>query len=602
MFKKATKFGSVLFVILVICFISFDVLSFGESENNSSDNATDITLSKEATDFLYSENDINWYKFNTNKKHFIFAFSLTEDTNIDTINLGWNISIYKADNTKIFSMSSVTANRISPKLPYSGEILIKIEASNKASTQNAPIFCPYNIKITEFTDKYYENESNDKSNTANNISVGYSYSGALQSTDDTDWYKFKATKDYFVVNFNINNKSDIETINDGFNISLYKNNSSTPIFEYKNVTSKCSSYKLPFVGEFLIKIEAYNKISGFSPDFCDYDIKITEMSDIYFESETNGVISLANTVKYDKSYTGALQFCDDIDWYKINSSCINSISFKINKSTAVDKVGTGWKITVYGSDLKTKLASVYAKEDTVISNVFSNNGVIYIKVEAKNKNENKAPKNCYYDIKISHKTHSYKNVLTKATLKNNGGIVNTCKYCGHKKSIVKTYYYPKTIKLSKTTYIYDGKLKTPCVTVLDSKGKKIAKSNYTVTQSKTRNRIGVHNVTIKFKGNFTGTKILQFKVLPGSTTLSLKASGKKVVCSWKKLGGVSGYELYYSTKKNSGYKKVTVTKKLTATKNNLTKGKRYYFRVRAYKKVGKKYYYGAWSTKYIKAK
>ena len=38
-----------------------------------------------------------------------------------------------------------------------------------------------------------------------------------------------------------------------------------------------------------------------------------------------------------------------------------------------------------------------------------------------------------------------------------------------------------TVKLSKTSYTYDGKEKRPGVTVLDEDGKPISKSEYTVT-------------------------------------------------------------------------------------------------------------------------
>ena len=53
-----------------------------------------------------------------------------------------------------------------------------------------------------------------------------------------------------------------------------------------------------------------------------------------------------------------------------------------------------------------------------------------------------------------------------------------------------------------------------------------------------------------------------------------------------------------STKKTSGFKKVATIKKgstVSYTKKNLTKGKTYYFRVRAYTKYKGKTYYSGWS-------
>lgn len=91
---------------------------------------------------------------------------------------------------------------------------------------------------------------------------------------------------------------------------------------------------------------------------------------------------------------------------------------------------------------------------------------------------------------------------------------------------------------------------------------------------------------------------------------SLKATnvkGKKVKLTWKKIKGVSGYQIMYATNKKFTKKKKTVKiKKASVTKKTikkLTKKKTYYFRVRAYKKVNKKTDYGVWnSVKKVKIK
>ena len=61
-----------------------------------------------------------------------------------------------------------------------------------------------------------------------------------------------------------------------------------------------------------------------------------------------------------------------------------------------------------------------------------------------------------------------------------------------------------------------------------------------------------------------------------------------------------------STKKNSGYKKVATVKngkKVTYTKKSLKGKKTYYFKIKAYKKVGKTTYRSAYSAvKKVKVK
>ena len=56
--------------------------------------------------------------------------------------------------------------------------------------------------------------------------------------------------------------------------------------------------------------------------------------------------------------------------------------------------------------------------------------------------------------------------------------------------------------------------------------------------------------------------------------------------SWTKVKSANSYTVYYSTKKNSGFKKLTVIKN-SADIKKLSSGKTYYFKVVANKKAGK---------------
>ena len=103
------------------------------------------------------------------------------------------------------------------------------------------------------------------------------------------------------------------------------------------------------------------------------------------------------------------------------------------------------------------------------------------------------------------------------------------------------------------------------------------------------------------------------------TSLKVKSTKKKVATvTWKKAANVSGYELYRATSKKGKYKKVktikmsnlksTSTLKLkgstiTFTNNKLKAGKKYYYKVRAYKTVGSKKIYSTYSSiKSVKVK
>ena len=196
--------------------------------------------------------------------------------------------------------------------------------------------------------------------------------------------------------------------------------------------------------------------------------------------------------------------------------------------------------------------------------------------------------------------HTYKKVVTKATLAKNGSVKNVCSSCGYTASKTTTLYKASKISLSKTVYTYDGKAQKPAVVVKDSQGKPIASGNYTVTYASGRKNVGTYKVTVKMKGNYSGTKTLTFKINPAKTTIKATAAKKSLKLTiGKKTTQVTGYEVQYATSKSfksykskllSGYSKTSLT--LSGLKAKTT----YYVRVRTYKTVNGVKYYSGWST------
>ena len=86
-----------------------------------------------------------------------------------------------------------------------------------------------------------------------------------------------------------------------------------------------------------------------------------------------------------------------------------------------------------------------------------------------------------------------------------------------------------------------------------------------------------------------------------ATTLSKinATSYNQLKLTWTKVKDATGYEVFRSTSAKSGFKKVkSITKNTTVTYTNgsLATGKIYYYKVRAYKKVGTKTYYSSYSN------
>lgn len=95
------------------------------------------------------------------------------------------------------------------------------------------------------------------------------------------------------------------------------------------------------------------------------------------------------------------------------------------------------------------------------------------------------------------------------------------------------------------------------------------------------------------------------KVKPVKPSVSSTAGKRKITVKWKKVTGASRYVIYRATKKSGKYKKIATAKssKRSYTNSRLKKGKRYYYKVRAYRTVkGKKIYsdYSGYTTKKVK--
>ncbi|MGN0463068.1 MAG: leucine-rich repeat protein, partial [Acutalibacteraceae bacterium] len=192
--------------------------------------------------------------------------------------------------------------------------------------------------------------------------------------------------------------------------------------------------------------------------------------------------------------------------------------------------------------------------------------------------------------KIPTTSHKFTAQVTKATLTKDGYSAPKCTVCGAvgTKSVIARV---KSVSLSKTSFTYNGKTQKPTVTVKDSKGKTLKNgTDYTVKYSSGCKNVGQYTVTVTFKGNYSGTKTLTFRIVPKGTSISKLTAGKKqFTAKWsKQTTQTTGYELQYSTSSSmKSAKTADISKNKTTSKtvNKLKSGKKYYVRVRTYKTV-----------------
>ena len=171
-------------------------------------------------------------------------------------------------------------------------------------------------------------------------------------------------------------------------------------------------------------------------------------------------------------------------------------------------------------------------------------------------------------------------------------------YCGYKTNakIAKI----ASVKLEKTKYTYDAKVKTPTVTVKDSAGKTLKKdTDYTVTYASGRKNTGKYAVTVTFKGNYSGEKVLYFTIYPKQVTgVKATQTTTTIKLTWDKVTGATGYRIFrYNT---STKKWDIVVKKTTAntyTFKDLKPGTKYLYSVRNYKTVSGTIYWAEAGTR-----
>ena len=163
--------------------------------------------------------------------------------------------------------------------------------------------------------------------------------------------------------------------------------------------------------------------------------------------------------------------------------------------------------------------------------------------------------------------------LKPATIEEDGGFGYICAECKEAVNAQRIAKIDKdSIKLSTTTYYYNGKTRTPSVIVKDADGNELVKGeDFDVIYSAGRKNPGKYDAQITFKGNYEGEMTLTFSINPVKTAkVSYTNYGDYILISWDKVVGATGYTVYiYKDSANGTTRKAIKT--LTGTSYKLTK-------------------------------
>lgn len=271
---------------------------------------------------------------------------------------------------------------------------------------------------------------------------------------------------------------------------------------------------------------------------------------------------------------------------------IQATGITLDKTSEDIKCGSTIKLTkTILPENTTDKGVTWSSSDTVIATVNENGivtgtGIGSATITATSNSNYSVSATCVVNVSVGKVTGltAKKNKTTYITLKwdkqNNVDGYKIYRYNSAKKKYVKI----ATIKKDSTT------------TYKDRKRKAATKYKYKV---RAYVKIGKKTKHGKY------SDILQTATKSKKPVVTLKAGSKKVTLTWKKVSKVSGYEIYMSTRKKSGYSKIKTlsSKKTKYTKKKLTKRKTYYFKIRTYKRVAGVKIYSSYSVvKKIKVK
>ena len=197
-----------------------------------------------------------------------------------------------------------------------------------------------------------------------------------------------------------------------------------------------------------------------------------------------------------------------------------------------------------------------------------------------------------YTEKIPKSAHKFRTNTVKAGMVKDGHITEKCTVCGNDGD-KKTIAAVKSIRLSKTSYTYSGKIRKPSVTVTDRDEKRLKEgTDYTVSYPVGSKNAGIYTVKVQLRGNYSGIEKTSFQITPKGTAIAgVSAKKKGFTVKWKKQRKqTDGYEIAFSTSSKFPKKRTEIIKikgnvKASKTVSKLKAKKKYYIRIRTYKAV-----------------
>lgn len=327
-------------------------------------------------------------------------------------------------------------------------------------------------------------------NIENAKNLGESAEGKLSASSDTT-YKFVATEDK-VYNF-----TDTKVSEDVKEFSIYDNdlnNISTDSIKKSKVTyNENNEPKVDYVTYkiYLKKGTYYINLNNTSDKETEYSIKVEneELVDIDSINLDSNYIEIEEGVKKAVKYT-----------INPDNATFTSVDWKVSDTSIVSLGYVGNVMNIEA-----------LKEGECDITVTTKNGKKAV---------------CHIVVKKAG-DHKYDSTIEKASTSKDGKIIDKCSRCGDVKA-AQIISHPIKVVLNNSNFVYDGKVKTPTVTVTSADGKTVDSANYDISYANGRKDAGTYDVKVTFKGNYTGSLTTKFTIAKANQSLKIKLPKKKM--------------------------------------------------------------------------
>lgn len=430
----------------------------------------------------------------------------------------------------------------------------------------------YSFRLNFTSAGVNHSEANNVINSAYPISIGSEIKGHFSMTDHVDFYKLTMPYDGKV---NIKYLAAVERLG----IRIYNENfqSVTGETAYWDSAAAMASGTHTFClekGVYYLRFlnNNWNWENGNSHENYrgNYSFTVSLENAGVNHSEPNNTLPQASAVTLGQTVTGFIAENNGVDYYKIQVPKATEVS--ITATIYLESLGLKFYNADYSEmdDNKGKFTYYWdsaSKSGTGTEKLTLSQGTYYVRVVGGSSWSDDSSYFGKYSLKFSIPDNV--STITKTKI---------------------------TSVSSISTKTCTGKAIRPSVTVKAGSKKLTKNKDYTISYANNI-RPGRAKAVIRGTGNYTGTKTVYFYIKPAKARMiSARSTAKgKVTLKYRKMTGVSGYQIYYSTRKNGGYKRAKTTSRTTYTLRKTSK-KVYYFKVRAYKKVGKTTLYGSFST------